>query len=348
MVWTEKKMNRLAMLATGTLLISCGGNKGAGDSGTTAGPGEDGGCEAEISELVSPNIKEAPDFYYRGVVRVRLTADDNTAAISLADASGAAIAGTSSFDASTKIVSFTPTDFLAPETDYVASLVYCSGDDTIPFRTSNLGGTPEWAPADLIGGTYVVDLGSAVFVQPANIGSLLQGALSQNILLGVLDATDTTLNMMGAISKDGSTEQDFCNPSIAFPEAADFTEAPYFQIGPQDTLLEVAGYSVTISQLQISGDFSAGGEFFGGGVLMGEIDARDLVDILGELGAGESAAEVCDFIEAIGVTCETCTSDGQEYCLTIEVTDIVAAENPGQVLELVEDCDPANCEGGCD
>jgi hypothetical protein len=83
-------------------------------------------------------------------------------------------------------------------------------------------------------------------------------------------------------------------------------------------------------------------------VLMGEIDARDLVDILGELGAGESAAEVCDFIEAIGVTCETCTSDGQEYCLTIEVTDIVAAENPGQVLELVEDCDPANCEGGCD
>jgi hypothetical protein len=342
-------MNRMAMLVMGLLVMSCGGKNGSGEGEDGDDPDEgDAGCEVETWTLVSPSSDGSSDFYYRDSVRITLNADDASATISLADASGAPVAGDMEYDSGMFMVTFTPAAPLEASSSYTAAISTCLGDDSIAFSTSDLGGALEDGAESLIGRTYIVDLASATFVRPTGVGQLIQGALSQNILLGVTDATDTELFMMGAISKESSPEQDFCNPSIDFPDAADFSNAPYFQIGPQDTTLSVAGYDITISELRVSGDFASSGDYFGGGVLMGEIDARGLVDVLAEVGAGDNADEICTLIATLsGAPCEPCSTDGLEYCLSIEVTDILAEEDPNQTLEEVADCDPDRCDGGC-
>ncbi len=338
-------MNRLAMLVTGTLLMGCGSKDGGDSAAGADGEGEDeAACAAEIGSYITPTSDETTDFYYRDSVRIQLTEDDPSATIALTDMAGTAIAGTTTLDAN--VLSFTPDAFLDGNTKYEAVVTTCTDSDTFTFTTSNLGGVLQEGATSLIDRTYAVALSEATFLKPAGVGSLIQSAVDVNILLGVTGADDTTLNMMGAISETGSTAQDFCNPSLAFPDA-DFSEQPYFQIGPADTDLSVSGFNITIVQFRISGDFSADGSYFAGGMLTGEIDARDLLQIEAVAGLGEDADALCTLVESVSsgaATCETCSTDGQEYCLTVEVINIVAEEVPNLVLELLDDCDPNRCD----
>jgi hypothetical protein len=155
--------------------------------------------------------------------------------------------------------------------------------------------------------------------------------------------------MSGALSETDSSAQDLCEPSIEFPEPADFTSAPFFSIGPQDTTLSAGGFDVAINQLQIAGDFTADGSQIGGAILSGEIDARDLVGALvgGGLLEEEDPDAVCDLIGTFGVACEACASDGAAYCLAIYVDQITANRDP-QTLVVQDACDPEACAEGCE
>ncbi len=338
-------MTRMAFMAAGLTMLSCSSSskEGAGDSGSGS---DDGGCNVENVAVVYPASDGATDFYYRGSVEFALDNADESATISLVAKSGGDVSGTSSYNDETDAVSFTPDASLDPSSDYVATLSYCGGDVSVGFRTSSLGEALEEGAKGLEGRTYVVNLGSANFVKPAGVGSLIGQFLTQNILLGVVEADDDTMVMRGAISLEGSSAQDFCNPSIEFPDRADFSEAPYFQIGPEDTALSAAGFEIKINQLRISGDFAPDYSYFGGGILEGEIDARDLSAILADQGIIEEddASAVCELIQPFGVVCEACESDGAALCLSIYVNQILALEDAGQTLELVEECDPVRCE----
>ncbi len=352
------------------LSVSCGGKDGdAVDSGVgDVGPGDadadqavdsgdSGGDDADDPDpcevgaaLVSPTGDGVNDFYYRDSVIFALTLADGTAAISLAEAAGGAVAGQSVFDANTDQVVFTPDAPLTPETAYEATLSLCAGEEisTVSFSTSSIGSSLEAEPSSLIGRSYLIALAEAEFVQPAGVGVLLSSMIDQNILLGIVDANDTSLEVMGAVSESGGTQQDFCNPSLAFP-TADFSASPYFQIGPQDTTLAVSGYSVTIAQLKISGDFAADGSRFGGGQLSGQVDVRDLMGIGALAGLAEDAEALCALVESISAgaaSCQPCV-DGEVYCLDVEVIDADGEENPDQVLESLDECDPERCVGGC-
>jgi hypothetical protein len=301
-------------------------------------------CGVEGTALGYPTTDGASDFYYRGAVEFVFDGTDEDATVTLADGAGNAVDGSTNWVDSNLV--FQPAAPLAAQSDYVATMTHCAGSSTVSFRTSGLGAALE---GDVTGNTYVVSLDGARFVQPAGVGSLLLGMLEQDILLGVVSVSDTEIEMMGAISRDDSTAQDMCEPSIDFPEAADFTGAPFFSIGPQDTTLSAAGYDISISQLNIAGDFTADGSQIGGAILSGEIDARDLVGALvgGGLLTEEDPDAVCDLIGTFGVACDACATDGELYCLSIYV-DQITAEVDDQTLVAQDECDPEACDEGCD
>jgi hypothetical protein len=197
----------------------------------------------------------------------------------------------------------------------------------------------------LIGRSYAVDLGGATFVQPPGIGAILGSLLTQDVLIGVTGAGDTTLDLVGALSVEGGTAQDFCSAAIVFPAPADFTNPPIFTVGPQDTSLAVSGETVTIFGMELGGTFSADGTLFENGGFAGEVDMRELVQVVDALGG--TADEACGTLEAIGAACAACSSDGAEACLVLEAVDVAAAEIPGQQVEANTECDPARCEAGC-
>jgi hypothetical protein len=316
-------------------VIGCGSK----DDGADSGPGEgavDSGCDVEG---VSPLYPEADgaEFYYRSHVQFVFDGVDEDATLTVTDGAGAAVDGSTSWEENT--LSFAPSAPLANSTQYSATLTHCAGESTIGFMTGALGGALD-ENVDLTGMKYVVELDGARFVKPAGVGGLLMGLLEQNILLGVTEVTDDTIEMMGAISETDSTDQDACEASIVFPDPADFTAAPFFSVGPQNTTLSAAGYDIVINNLMIAGDFSSDGSYIGGAILSGLLDARDLVDALvgGGLLEDDDPNAVCDLIATFGVTCGECP-DGENYCLEIYVDQITANADSSQSLVAQEECD---------
>jgi len=343
-------MNRFVSIF-GLLALAACSNKDGGDTASLTDGDVDGGiadtCDVEGVAVAYPTSDGATDFYYRGAVEFTFDGVDDEATITVSDAGGNALEGATSWIGSNLV--FQPSTPLAAQSDYSATLSHCAGDSTVSFRTSDIGTTLEGDAASLIGNTYVIAFEGARFVKPAGVGSLLLGMLEQDILLGVVSVSDTEIEMSGALSRTDSTAQDRCEPSIDFPDAADFTGAPFFSIGPQDTTLSAGGFDVAINQLQIAGDFTADGSQIGGATFSGEIDARDLVGALvsGGLLQEEDPDAVCDLIGTFGVSCEACSSDGANYCLAIYV-DQITANLDDQTLVAQDACDPVACDEGCE
>jgi len=298
-------------------------------------------CETTISGT-SPASGEA-SFYILDDIGFDLSEEDSTASITLTDASGADVAGTSSIDGST--VTFSPDADLAPSTGYTASLTYCGSADpvAVDFTTSALGTALNGSVA---GNVYALDITKGTFLQPAGVGALLQDAFTNKILVGVIDDSNGELLVEGAISESDSDAQDVCTETLVFPEAADFSSAPYFEIPEGDLTLSIAGFTATIYGLNISGMFAPDGSYFGGGELRGELDARDLVDIAADLGAGgaiETADDLCDLAAGFQAYCGPC-ADNEEYCLTVEVVDLEAQKTDGALQSITATDIEANAD----
>ena len=331
-------MGRNTLLVAMIGLAACNGDKD-GDSGELVDPGNP--CTVEVSSTV-PSA-DAVDAYFRADIEFHLSEADETATLSLTDAGGAAVDGTSWLSEDGTVVYFTPSEALTPSSSYTATLDMCQDKDdpkapSIGFMTSALG---ESVDCDLTGRTFLVDLANARFVKPEGVAELLLGQLEDDILMGVMAESDTEVEMLGAIgSGDG---QDYCTPTIDFP-VADYTAAPYFSVGPQDTSISAAGYDIEISSLMISGTFASDCSNFGGGVLGGELDARLLGVLLGELVGTEDPDEICTLLTGFGVTCGACASDGESYCIEI-LADQLTANEMDSTLECVAESD---CHESCD
>lgn len=327
------------------MAIGCSSkDDGAGDTGSNGGGDPTDVCGTPQATADFDEV----DFYVRGTVDFKFTKDkDEEATISVADAAGADVSGATEWIGDT--IRFTPAAPLATGATYQATLTHCGGAADVSFQTGDLGGALTDGPESLVGRTYAVALGDARFVKPEGVGSLLGGLLTQDILVGVTAANDTEINMMGALSQEGSLDQDRCEPSIEFPVAADFSEAPFFAIEAEELALTIADFNVGIKDFTLSGTFAADGSYMGGAVLAGLLDARDLVEALiggGILEEGSDATSVCDLISAFNVNCEAC-SDGEAYCLSIHV-DQIMAEETGSELVAQDECDPEACSEGCD
>jgi hypothetical protein len=324
-------MIRLGILAA--LLVACKGDK----NGDTAAVVDDCGVTIDSTHPAAGSA----DFYIQDVLEFELSDDDPTASLSLKDAGGADVAGTSVVAGDD--VTFTPTATLSPSTAYTAELTYCGDADpvAVAFTTDSLGLPLTDGPEGLIGRTYAVDLATGNFVQPAGIGSILGSALENNILIGITAASAAQLEFRGALSTTGTTDQDYCAETLEGFDPADFTSAPYFEIPEGDITLSVAGFEAEIKDLRVAGTFSADGGYFGGGELSGQLDARDLVSVVAGLGLeAENADDICNLLLGFGVSCEECGGDNPgPYCVTLEVNRLVANDTTN-TLGLV-------CEGDC-
>lgn len=295
----------------------------------------DTSCGITIDETVPED--GATDAYYRADIEFVLDdVDDSGPTVTLTQGE-AEVAGTTWLSEDSETVYFTPDAPLDPSTSYTATLSYCTGDAPISFTTSELGGELS---SDLVDSTYVIDLASARFVEPAGVGELIGEFVTMSVLVGVTAVDDSSITMMGALSVEGGTDQDFCSPTFDFP-AADFAEAPYFSVLADEMILAAAGYEIPLQDLEVSGTFAADGSYFGGAVLAGMVDARDIVDMIDEVDSYEDA---CNLTTSFGAPCIAC-DDGVEACLSLRADQIVAELNDGQVLEVVKESDThKNCK----
>jgi len=304
------------------------------DKGSDTGVGDDAStdCDVTIDETIP--AANATDAYYRNAIEFQLDDEDATAVLSIDG-----VDGTSTLSEDMETVVFTPSAPLAASTSYTSTLDYCNEvPASITFQTSELGGAVD--PSSLVGRAYALDLSSGRIVIPEGVGEILGAYLEYTIFLSVTDA-GTDLNMIGALAnEDDPSMQDYCAPTLDFP-TADFSEAPYFQIGPETTTLAVAGYSITIDDLLVSGDFAPDGTWVGGAQLAGSIDTRPLVSLLDDdPEAGEDT--VCELVAGFGVECIPC-SDGGDFCLDLLVLDLVA-EEAGVAVEII---DAEDCHASC-
>ncbi|MBT3218207.1 MAG: hypothetical protein HN348_03880 [Proteobacteria bacterium] len=287
---------------------------------------DDGVCENGVVSTYPEN-----NAYYRDTIEVTFKAKDDNATITVSTG-GTDVPGVSVWSESGKTLVFTPTNALVPETTYDVAISYECGEPDFSFTTSVVGDAST--AADLIDKTYVLDLASGRFVKPAGVGPLLQQYLTIDILIGVTDANATTIEMLGALADDGSVAivQDMCTESIAFPAAADFTENPYFSVGPDNTTISVMGYTISIDDLAISGAFAPDGTYIAGAVLAGAVDTRPLIPLIDET---QDDDYLCNLVGTMaGVECEACSDGTGDFCLTLLVTNIAADLEPD--LTLVE------------
>lgn len=319
------------MTFIGILLAGQLGCNGKSDDSADAA-GNNGSCDIEIDETYPSD--GAIDMYYRGQITAELSDDDESASLSLADSSGAAVSGTSTLDGDD--ITFTPDSPLTSGESYTAMVEYCGGIASFDFTVSALGSP---LTVDITGGTYAVDLASGNFVEPAGIGDLIGGLLENNILIGIQSTENNLLSIRGAISEEGNSDQDYCSETLdSFPDA-DFSESPYFVIPEGDVTLSVAGIDLTINALSISGTFAADGSYFGGGEVSGQLDARVLAPLASDLGLEDDSPEaLCNLLLGFGVQCIPC-GDGEPYCANLRVNRL-SADDTEEELGLV-------CEGDC-
>lgn len=314
----------LSMLLT-VGLFACGDDDktdtGAVGEASAEPSGEDQGCGVTIEETNPAD--GASDFYYRGTLAFELSDDDDSASISLEGADGTAVDGTSSVDGD--MVYFAPSAPLAAATSYVANLTYCGAEEpvSVGFSTSELGTVAEDVSV-FVEKTYAVDLSSGKFVEPAGVGDLIGGLIDVNILVGVTASTETSMDLIGAISESASTDQDLCTETLSIPPA-DFSQNPYFEIDASAGIeISVSGVDVGLDSLFIAGTFAADGSKFDGAVVEAELDVRKLAPLLADLIQSEDPAEACNLLLGFGVTCEECSSDTEPYCIGLVVEDLAA------------------------
>jgi hypothetical protein len=277
---------------------------------------------AECETTITPYpASAAQNVYYRTTVEAAfLPAADNSATITVDG-----VNGTTEWRGNTLV--FTPSAPLAPDTEYTATVTHACAPDGAPwtFKTGEVGAAVD--TAGLAGKAYSLDLASGRFVHPEGVGSLLQTYLTTDVLVGVVSADASSIQMVGAIGVEDADPpaQDTCNATIPFP-SADFSANPFFVVGPEQTTITVEDYEITIDELMISGAFAPDASYITGAVLSGSIDTRPLVPLLGDEGADENA--ICDLASSIGVSCEACADGTGNFCLSIYVDNIQAAAIP--------------------
>jgi hypothetical protein len=298
----------------------------------TGGCGKDGGDTEDTDVVTCTNsftafpAANATNVYYRSTIEAKFQTIDDAATITVDG-----VTGTSEWRGNTLV--FTPGSALDPNTAYTAHVSFaCSSDASWTFTTGEVGSA---VTTDLTGKTYALDLASGRFVHPEGVGDLLQQYLTADVLIGVQSVDGTDLQMIGAIGKTDADppEQDVCAETIPFP-VADFSDNPFFQVGPATTTINVQGYSITIDDLLISGAFAPDGTYITGAVLSGKIDTRPLVPLLDENGEDDA---ICQLAASIGVTCEACADGTGDFCLSLYVDSINAAGISGSLEELTVD-----------
>ncbi len=332
----------LATLALPALLVACNGD---GDSDTDV----QAQCTTQVGLFPAPNTTNA---YYRTVIEATFTgagAEFEAPTITVTGPDGE-ISGQSELVGNRLV--FEPDSPLSPAASYETSVSYgCAGGTesaTASWTVSEVGAPTSLG--DLVGNAYSLDIASARFVEPPGVGPALATFIDFELLLGVESVDDTAgeIVIVGAVADDETPGvQAACEQTIAFP-AADISENPYFQLGPQTLTISVQGEDITIEDLFVAGSFAPDGSYIDGAVLQGTVDTRPFATLVDPEG-GENA--VCELVEGLGlpgVACIDCPDGTGAFCLDIEADSIGAEAVPTPIDPIPDPCALPECQSDPD
>jgi len=97
---------------------------------------------------------------------------------------------------------------------------------------------------------------------------------------------------------------------------------------------------VVIHEFVLEGTFASDGSWFGGGIVGGELDARDVVDAIDEV---DSPEDFCNLTASFGAPCVACASDGEEYCLDVLIDRLEGDRVDTDVVEITDPEDNPDC-----
>jgi len=327
-------MTRNVTVLAAAFLVACSGSKdtNTNETGSPTDTTDTNQCSNSVTARFPASGDE--DVYYRTPIRFTLTAEEDDATVAVTDASGAAVSGSTTVEGT--LVSWTGDDGFAPSTAYTAVLTYSCGDDTIAFTTSTTG-APVGDGSSLVGNVYALDIADGQWVQPPGVGGLLASQLGDTqILVSPQDVTAADITMIGGIGSAGA--QDECSPTIPFP-AANFSD-PFFSIDAPELPLSIAGITINIKNLSLSGAFAPDGSRIQGATLGGQVDTSALG---AAFGLGTDPDSVCQLVSTFGVSCEDCPDGSGTYCLTVYVDNVGADKVAGGTLvEITQDDIDAN------
>ncbi|MCP4871104.1 MAG: hypothetical protein GY898_20545 [Proteobacteria bacterium] len=319
-------------------------------------PADDDDATGDIRYPFVVEINPVADgqLFYQSNVWAEFDVPPDSASVSIADAGGAAIAGTLESGSNGRLWTFDPTEDLVPGTAYTMTVEWTPTQDAaleIAFTTGPHGTTVDNAP-DLVGNVYNIDLAGATFVEPPGVGAIIGSQLDGFAILftpteeSSFEAADQPgLHIVGALGEEsgGSITQEACTETLAFTYGEDGVYGtaddvpagwndPRLELGPTDLPLSIQGIEATIQNLIITGTFHPELDDMQGGTFSGRIDTRPLAP---ELDPDGDEDAICQLVfETVGVECEECGDPNPgPFCLTLVAEDIVAAQVPD--LELV-------------
>lgn len=314
-------MRCFAILA---VLAGCNTDTETKDTDSGSDPGTDT-CEPNLDSTF-PEDGDT-DAYYRTAVRFTLDGEDTTATISVADAAGTAVNGSSVVEG--EVITWTG-DALAPATEYTATLAYSCGEETTTFTTSATGGA---ATVDLTGRVFSLNLADGNWIQPAGLGEVIASLIGEYEIMvspTAVDEVGGTIDMLAGVATAG--EQNVCSPTIPFP-AADYVN-PFFSLTAEELPLVVADVAIDITNLELSGAFAPDGSRIQGAVMKGKVDSRPLA-IAFNFGTTDDAG--CIALSGFGVQCEECDNGAGPYCITVNIENLEATAAATTLVEITQE-----------
>lgn len=239
--------------------------------------------------------------------------------------------GVTTLAADGRTARFQPDAPLARGTTYTVTATTCDVPAQAAFTTV---GDP--VATDLVLHTWDVDLGDGsdlTWVAPG-LGPTLAAVLDTPHLLLMVEALDDgDLHFISALGTEtlGAVSQYRCAVAIDVPPVP-FTDDPGFSVGPYYAALALAGETLPVWDLVVSGEFLADGSALTHLVLAGRIDLAPLTVPLGQ--------DPCDLAEVFGDVCSACPT-GAETCVDLVVEDGRAELLPELVIDpyLTPDAD---------
>jgi len=337
--------NTSMILCFGGLLVGCDNDPKVTETGSTtssdvqspttdtSNDGTDDMCTNSV--VTTSPFADEDDVDYRDKVDVTMAAPDASATLSIVDTDGNNVDGFSSNIET--MVSFEPTEGLAPNTRHTATLSWSCEAYSFGFTTSEMG-TPVDVSA-LAGNSYSVRFDTGSWIEPNPIfGELMLALLDFELLLSVTEASDTDIAMIGALSAGiGDTTQDLCARTIEYP-MVDLPSNPLFELETLTLPLLVEGLNATLRDVRLSGTLRPDGNSADHVALSGALDTRPLVPLLSADPAEESA---CALLLGFGVECEDCSDGSGPYCIPLHIERMSAESREGDPLVTRTEADIA-------
>ena len=289
-------------------------------------------CTAEVVSI-TPDVGEE-GWYYRDPMSVEFSEDGSAATFTLSLVDSEETAGvTTTWGEGKLIATVTPDPALAADSEYRLVVTICEEEADTTFTTSSYGAPLEGDPSELEDQTSVLLFTDVNFTKPEGIGSLLGMYLDVPLLVGVVRADDSTIDMLvaqGWLDSIEGYKQRMGIETWSFDDA-EFQDQPYFEAETESITLSFDGVDIPVQDFHLEGTFSSDGSHFSGGLLSGLGDTRNMGTLFG---AADDLNYICNMAAAMAVECVPCP-DGEPYCLFLQGEEIKTTAVPDLVLQEV-------------